>query len=151
MGKKKVVEKGSVPQKGNENKPAPVAQAGSRKKKGPKKIEKGRIYVRSSYNNTVITVTDKDGNVVAWASSGSTGFSGPKKATPFAAAKVVSTIVEKTSKTGPREVDVYVSGIGPGRDSALRSLANQNFDINSIRDITPIAHNGPRARKVRRG
>lgn len=150
MGKKKVVEKGAEPVKKDEAKTAPVPQSGSKKKKGPRRVEKGRIYIRSSYNNTVITVTDEGGNVIAWASAGATGFSGPKKATPFAASKVVTSIVEKLSKTGLKEVDLYVSGVGPGRDSAIRSLGNEDFDIKSIRDITPLAHNGPRARKVRR-
>ncbi|MBU2101447.1 30S ribosomal protein S11 [Patescibacteria group bacterium] len=123
---------------------------GSRKKKGSRKLEAGRIYIKSSYNNTVITVTDDKGDVVAWSTAGSMGFAGPKKATPFAASKVVSAIVEKVEKMGLKKVDIYVSGIGPGRDSAIRSLAAQGFDIISIRDITSVAHNGPKARKERR-
>jgi len=148
MGKKKVIEKGA-----DQNKAKTQITSGSKSKKskGARKIETGRIYINSSYNNTTLSVTDDKGNVVAWASAGSTGFSGPKKATPFAASKIVASIVEKTSKTGPNRVDLFVSGIGPGRDSAIRSLAAQGFDIASIRDVSPIAHNGPRARKKRRG
>ena len=98
----------------------------------------------------MITVTDEKGGVVAWASAGSLGFAGPKKATPFAASKVTSAIVEKITKTGPHVVDIYISGIGPGRDSAVRSIASSGFDILSINDVTPIPHNGPRPRKARR-
>lgn len=145
MGKKRVVEKGAVAA-GKEG--APVLP---KKKKGAaRKVESGRLYIASSYNNTQITVTDEKGNVLAWATAGALGFSGPKKATPFAASKVAAAIIEKVSKTGPHTVDVYVSGVGPGRDSALRSLAAGGFDILSIRDVTPIPHNGPRPRKPRR-
>ncbi|OIO49666.1 MAG: 30S ribosomal protein S11 [Parcubacteria group bacterium CG1_02_42_13] len=113
-------------------------------------MDSGRIYIKASYNNTVVTVTDAKGNVLAWATSGSLGFSGPKKATPFAASKVVSAIAEKIAKTGPIEVDVIVAGVGAGRDSTIRSLVNAGFNILSIRDVTPIPHNGPKPVKVRR-
>ena len=148
MGKKKIVEKGADQPQAQQS--AVATNPSSKKKKGARKVESGRIYIKASYNNTVVTVTDDSGNVIAWATSGATGFSGPKKATPFAASKVIASIVEKTAKTGPREVDLYVTGIGPGRDSAIRAIAAQGFDIKSIRDVTPIAHNGPRARKVKR-
>ena len=115
-----------------------------------KKFDHGRIYVNSSYNNTFITVTDDKGNVIVWASAGSLGFSGPKKATPFAASKIVSALTEKIKKSGPFNVDIYVNGIGGGRDSSLRSLLSEGFNILSIRDVTPVPHNGPRPRKVRR-
>ena len=145
MGKKKVIEK-----TGDQVKSTEKASLKVSKKKGVKNLEQGRIYVKASYNNTVLTVTDDKGNVVAWASAGGTGFSGPKKATPFAASKVIASIMEKISKTGPHKVDIYVSGVGPGRDSAVRTLGAQALDILSVRDITPIAHNGPRRRKQRR-
>ncbi len=118
--------------------------------KKAKKVEKGRVYINASYNNTVITVTDTEGDVLAWASAGALGFSGPKKATPFASSKVIAAIVEKIQSTGPKEVDVIVKGIGSGRDSAIRSLINAGFVLNSIKDVTPIPHNGPRPPKVRR-
>lgn len=127
-----------------------VAQSGSKGVKGKKKFDKGRIYIKSSYNNTFLTVTDEKGHVIAWSSAGSLGFNGPKKATPFAASKVVSALAEKLKKTGPFDVQVFVSGIGGGRDSSIRSLMNQGFNLSSIKDITPIPHNGPRPRKVRR-
>lgn len=148
MGKKRVIEKKEDAVKKQDvqaNAPKPA-----KKKKTPLSVEAGRIYIRSSYNNTMMTVTDMKGQVVAWASAGALGFSGPKKATPFAASKVTAAIAEKISKTGPHKVEILVSGIGPGRDSAIRSLANQGFDIVSIRDVTPIPHNGPKPPKPRR-
>ena len=145
MGKKKVIEK-----TGDQIKPSDKAPVSAAKKKSAKTVEQGRIYVKASYNNTSITVTDEKGNVITWASAGGTGFSGPKKATPFAASKVVASIMEKISKTGPHKVDIYVSGVGSGRDSAIRTLATQELDIVSIKDVNPIAHNGPRPKKQRR-
>lgn len=115
-----------------------------------KKFDVGRVYINASYNNTLISVTDDKGNLIAWSSAGALGFSGPKKATPFASAKVVSALAEKIQKSGPFNVHVFVNGIGGGRDSAMRSLANRGFTILSIKDVTPIPHNGPRPRKVRR-
>ncbi len=115
-----------------------------------KKIENGRVYVNASYNNTLISVTDEKGNLLAWSSAGAMGFSGPKKATAFAASKVIATIAEKLKKSGPFNVAVVVSGVGGGRDSAIRSLPNHGFNILSIKDVTPIPHNGPRPAKVRR-
>lgn len=146
MGKKKVVQAKSETIKAEG---AAGLKVFSTKKEG-RKIASGRVYIKASYNNTVVTVTDAKGNVLAWATAGSLGFSGPKKATPFAASKIVSAIAEKISKTGPVDVDVIVSGVGAGRDSAIRSLVNVGFNISSIRDVTPIPHNGPRPPKVRR-
>ena len=148
MGKKRVIEKGAISERSSAEASSTITP--KRKKKSAKKIESGRIYIKSSYNNTMITVTDENGGVIAWATAGSLGFSGPKKATPFAATKVTSAIVEKVAKTGPHSVDLFVSGIGPGRDSAIRSLASSGFDIKSISDVTPIPFNGPRAKKPRR-
>lgn len=142
MGKNKVATK-SEEVKG-EPKTAPKAS------KSGRKVDEGRVYIKASYNNTIITVTDKKGGVVAWATAGSLGFAGPKKATPFASSKVVATIAEKIQKTGPFNVDVFVAGVGSGRDSAVRSLINHGFNIQSIRDITPVPHNGPKPPKVRR-
>lgn len=149
MGKKRVIEKGIGNERVTSSNVSTTASP-KKKKKTFRKIERGRIYIRSSYNNTMITVTDETGGVVAWATAGALGFSGPKKATPFAASKVTAAIVEKVAKTGPHTVDIYVSGIGPGRDSAIRSLAASGFDVLSIHDVTPIPHNGPRARKPKR-
>ncbi len=140
MGKKRVTTK-----EGEVKEAKPVSE-----KKSSKSIDSGRVYINVSFNNTMITVTDQNGNVVTWGSAGSLGFSGPKKATPFAAQKVVATIAEKIAKTGPFNVDVIVSGVSVGRDSAIRSLINHGFNINSIKDVTPIPHNGPKPKKVRR-
>jgi len=140
MGKKRVTTK-----EGEVKEAKPVSE-----KKSSKSIDSGRVYINVSFNNTMITVTDQNGNVVTWGSAGSLGFSGPKKATPFAAQKVVATIAEKIAKTGPFNVDVIVSGVSVGRDSAIRSLINHGFNISSIKDVTPIPHNGPKPKKVRR-
>ena len=122
------------------------AAAGGKKRR----VQEGRVYVNATYNNTVVTVTDATGNVLAWASAGSLGFGGPKKATPFASSKVIAAIAEKLQATGPQDIKVIVKGIGSGRDSAIRSLINHGFNILSNKDATPVAHNGPRPPKVRR-
>jgi small subunit ribosomal protein S11 len=127
---------------------APVAAVAQQRKS--KKLENGRVYINASYNNTVISFTDIKGNLVAWGSAGSLGFSGPKKATPFASSKVVGVLAEKVKPLGLTNVDVFVKGIGGGRDAALRSIINQGFVVTSIKDVTPVPHNGPRPKKVRR-
>jgi len=149
MGKKKIKEQQSVEvakEKVAPDSAARPAPAGKRSRK----VEQGRVYINASYNNTVITVTDLSGNVLAWATAGSLGFSGPKKATPFASSRVIAAIAEKLKDNGPKAIEVIVKGIGGGRDSAIRSLINHGFDIVSIKDVTPIPHNGPRPRKTRR-
>lgn len=114
------------------------------------KTTEGRIYIFSSYNNTIINVTDVKGNVLTWASAGAIGFKGAKKATPFAASKVAETIAERTKKIGIEKVKIFVKGIGSGRESAIRSLAARGLEIDSIKDITPIPHNGCKPKKPRR-
>lgn len=115
-----------------------------------KRVDRGRIYVQSTYNNTIITIADAKGSVIAWSSAGSLGFRGPKKATPYAASKTVETLMEKVKKAGLRDVDVFVKGVGSGRESAVRAFAAQGLNIFSIKDVTPVPHNGCRPRKVRR-
>ena len=115
-----------------------------------KKIQKGRAYIKATYNNTIVSITDDRGNLVAWSTAGTLGFAGPKKATPFAASKIVATLTEKLKKSGPTELAVFVNGSGGGRDSAIRSFINQGFNIMSITDVTPIPHNGVKAPKPRR-
>jgi len=115
-----------------------------------KKIKEGRIYIFSSYNNTIITLTDSRGNVLGWTSAGNIGFKGSKKATPFAASKVAEAISQIARKFGIEKIAVFVKGIGSGRESAIRSLAARGLDIVSIKDITPVPHNGCRPPKVRR-
>jgi len=113
-------------------------------------MRKGQAYIEATYNNTRITITDENGNVLAWSSAGSLGFKGAKKSTPFAAAKVAETVVEKIKKTGLQDVEIFVKGIGSGREGAARGLANYGLNIVSISDITPVPHNGCRAKKPRR-
>ena len=153
MGKNKVADKINTVVAAKKTKEAvkPVSSPAVQKgQKLSRKVDEGRVYINASYNNTTITVTDNKGAVFVWATAGSLGFAGPKKATPFASSKVVATIAEKIQKTGPFNVDVFVSGVGSGRDSAVRSLANHGFNVLSIRDVTPVPHNGPKAPKVRR-
>lgn len=115
-----------------------------------KKLDQGRVYVKASYNNTIISVTDDNGNLVAWSTAGSLGFKGPKKATPFAASKIVAALSEKLRKAGLSNITIYLNGIGGGRDSSIRSFVNQGFNVLGIQDVTPIPHNGPKPKKVRR-
>lgn len=129
---------------------APAEETDVKTAKRAKSIPRGCVYVNASYNNTVVSVTDDKGNVLAWATAGAIGFSGPKKATPFAASKIISVITEKLKGLQIGEVDVVVKGVGGGRDSSIRSLINQGFNVVSIKDLTPVPHNGPRPPKIRR-
>ncbi len=148
MGKKKVAKESN--EKALKESTGVEAAVAEVKQSGKLRVEKGKVFIQASLNNTIMTVTDEKGNTVAWLSAGSLGFSGPKKATPFAASKVAEAIAEKVKKSGPVKIDIFVRGIGKGRDSAVRSLAAKGFEILSIKDVTPIPHNGPRPRKVRR-
>ncbi len=149
MGKKKVIKQTSE-EVLKEKAVREAAMAKTVASKKTKKITHGRVYIKTSFNNTLITVTDTAGNVITWVSAGSLGFSGPKKATPFASSKIIAALSEKLKITGPTDVDVIVRGVGGGRDSAIRSLVNHGFNVTSIRDVTPIPHNGPRPAKPRR-
>ena len=124
------------------------AAAGAVAKTG--RTDRGQIYIQSTYNNTIITIADSKGGVIAWASAGLLGFKGPKKATPYAASKIVETLMEKVKKVGLRDVDVFVKGVGSGRESAVRAFAANGLNIFTIKDVTPVPHNGCRPRKVRR-
>jgi len=119
-------------------------------KKAPQKIREGKIYISSSYNNIIITLTDSQGNVLYWTSAGSIGFKGTKKGTPFAASKVAQAMYLAIKKLGITKVAISVKGIGSGRESAIRSLAARGLEIVSITDITPVPHNGCRPPKARR-
>lgn len=116
----------------------------------PSEVKEGKIYISSTYNNIIITLTDLKGNVLSWTSAGNLGFKGTKKATPFAASKVAGGMAQTIKKLKVGKVSIFVKGIGSGRDSALRSLAGKGLDIISIKDVTPIPHNGCRPPKVRR-
>lgn len=128
--------------------PRPKRKTG--KKKAKKDVGFGVAYIRSTFNNTVITITDQQGNTVCWASSGTIGFKGARKGTPFAAQLAAREASEKAKDSGVRYVDVKVKGPGAGRESAIRALQARGLEIKSIRDITPIPHNGCRVRKRRR-
>lgn len=119
-------------------------------KKIKKQILKGRAVIKCSYNNTIVNISDMNGNVLGWASSGLLGFKGAKKATPYAATQVVGNVSEKVKKYGVRELEVYVKGVGSGREASIRALANNDFELISIKDETPIPHNGCRPKKPRR-
>lgn len=110
----------------------------------------GRVYITSSFNNTLVTITNDKGDAIGWGSAGSAGFKGTRKSTPFAATSAAETIVRKAVEKGLKTVDVYVKGPGSGRDSALRAIKSGGLSITSIADITPIPHNGIRAKKKRR-
>ena len=121
-----------------------------KKKKIKKNINQGQVHIRSTFNNTIISITDLNGDVIAWASSGSSGFKGSRKSTPYSAQVATEIAVEKAKEHGVEKVDVYVKGIGSGRDSAVRSLNASGLYVNSIKDVTPMPHNGCRSRKPRR-
>ena len=120
------------------------------KKKGHKITGKAKIYIYSTFNNTIVTVTDQQGNVATWASSGSAGFKGSKKGTPFAAQLTAQKAAERAIDIGAKTVSVYVKGGGSGREVAIRALQSAGLEIEEIKDITPIPHNGCRPRKLRR-
>ena len=121
-----------------------------KKKKIRRQIIKGQAHVKCSYNNTIVAFSDLNGKILAWSSAGSLGFKGAKKATPYAATQIVNAATEKVAKYGLREIDVYVKGVGSGREASIRAIANNDFEITLIKDITPIPHNGCRPRKPRR-
>ncbi len=116
-----------------------------------KKVLSGIVFIEASFNNTKVIFTEKNGNVVMWTTSTALGFNSAKKSTPYAAAKVADAIAEKAQAIGVKEVSIVIKGVGGGRESALRSFINRGFDILSIKDKTPVPHNGPRRRKPRRG
>jgi small subunit ribosomal protein S11 len=119
-------------------------------KKIKRKILRGRIYIQSTYNNTLVTVTDPEGAVVGWGSAGNIGFKGSKKSTPYAAQRTMEETMAKLKNLGLKEVEVFIKGIGSGRDSAIRALQGSGIEILTIKDITPIRHGGVRPKKVRR-
>jgi small subunit ribosomal protein S11 len=143
MGKKRIVRKqgGSVNQ-------GLRARAMSRLAK--KKVDRGTLNIQATYNNTIVTLADKRGNALMASSSGSLGFKGAKKSTPFAAAKVGELVADKAIQMGMTEVDVVIRGVGSGRESAMRAFAGKGLSITAIRDETPVPFNGPRPKKPRR-
>ncbi len=121
-----------------------------KKKKAMRQVSQGCAYIQATYNNTIVTFTDLNGNALAWSSAGNCGFKGPKKATPYAASIIVRTATERVKESGLKELNVFVKGVGSGRDSAVRALNANGFHVLSIKDVTPLPHNGCRPKKVRR-
>ena len=119
-------------------------------KKQVKVVEKGKVFITATFNNTIVTITDTEGNTLCWGSSGMVGFKGARKSTPFAATTAVETVARKAQAHGLREVEVYIKGPGAGRDAALRALKSVGLGITLIADVTPIPHNGLRPKKKRR-
>jgi len=122
----------------------------SKKKKAKAKVTKGKIYINSTYNNTIVSVTDLSGNVLVWSSAGKVGFKGSKKSTPYAGQKTMEDVLAKAKERGLAEVDVLIKGIGSGRESAVRALQGSGMNVLSIKDQTPIPHGGVRPKKPRR-
>lgn len=121
-----------------------------KKKKVAKLVPHGRAYIQATFNNTIVSITDQNGDVLGWASSGMVGFKGPKKATPYAAGQVVKKVLESIKDYGVREVNVLVKGIGGGREAAIRALNTNGLQVLTVKDMTPIPHNGCRPPKRRR-
>src|SRR3989339_780614 len=142
MGKKRIVKEGEAA--GGDK--APQAQTASKRKT----VETGVLYVQSTFNNTALLLTDTKGNALAWSSSGSLGFKGAKKGTPFAAAKVGETLAQKAQIMGIKQISVIVKGVGSGRESGIRGFIAKGINITSIKDVTPVPHNGPKPKKPRR-
>lgn len=123
---------------------------GSRKRREKKNIERGAAHIQSTFNNTIVTITDMNGNAVSWASAGEMGFRGSRKSTPFAAATAAETAAKAAMEHGMKYVEVYVKGPGSGRESAIRALQTAGLEVSLIKDATPIPHNGCRPPKRRR-
>jgi len=139
---KKLLEKKKTDKNDNKKK--------KRKKKVEKKFTVGKIYIKATYNNTIVTITDMNGDVISWCSAGMAGFKGPKKSTPYAASIITRIAVERARDTGVNNVGVYVKGVGTGREAAVRAVNACGLVVDFIRDMTPLAHNGCRPRKPRR-
>ena len=125
-------------------------QTSSRKRREKKNIERGTAHIQSTFNNTIVTITDTQGNAVSWASAGEMGFRGSKKSTPYAAQTAAETAAEIATDHGMKTVEVYVKGPGAGREAAIRALQTAGLDVTLIKDVTPIPHNGCRPPKRRR-
>ncbi len=140
----------TAPVKDGEGESAAAGTQQTRRKKGKRLVSEGIVHIHSTFNNTIVTITDPQGGVVSWASSGTVGFKGARKGTPFAAQMAAETAAKKASEFGMRTVQVLVKGPGGGREPALRSLQGAGFSVTLIRDVTPVPHNGCRPPKRRR-
>ncbi len=127
-----------------------MAKPGSRKKRERKNVNHGVAHIKSSFNNTIIAITDQSGNVLSWASAGNVGFKGSRKSTPFAAQMAAEKAARAAMEHGVRKVDIQVKGPGSGRETAIRSIQNAGIEVTGIKDVTPVPHNGCRQPKRRR-
>ncbi len=146
MGKKRIITTGNKAESSGDQK----AEVKASSKAAKKHLLKGTINILSSYNNTIVTIGDSQGNVFAWSSAGSLGFRGTKKSTPYAATLIAKDATEKAKRFGLLEANVVIKGIGPGREAAIRGVASTGINIMSICDNTPVPHNGVRPKKPRR-
>lgn len=149
MGKKRIIQK-TEEELLKERDEIEKASKKEIRTKASVKIEEGNVYINSTYNNTTISLTDTKGNVLAWKTAGSVGFKGTKKGTSFAASRVARAMVDVAERLRIKNINVFIKGIGGGRESAIRSLSGHGLEIVSIKDVTPIPHNGCRPKKVRR-
>ena len=122
-----------------------------RKRKVKKNVPEGRAFIHSTFNNTIVTITDSEGNAISWASAGTLGFKGSKKSTPFAAGMAAEAAGKAAAEMGMKKVEIYAKGLGSGRETAIRSLQTAGLEITSISDVTPVPHNGCRPPKRPRG
>jgi len=143
VGKKRIIQKQDLTT--DEGRAAAIKLSSPKKK-----MTEGIVHVQATYNNTIISITDSRGDVIMTSSAGALGFSGAKKATPYASTKVAEFLGEKAKVLGLKDINILIKGVGSGRDAAARSFVAQGFDVHSIRDITPVPHNGPRSPKPRR-
>lgn len=150
MGKKKVAIKSEEALLKEKEKIDEALRKGAAVEPSKKVTEEGNVYISVSYNNTIMSLTNKKGDTLSWVSAGNIGFKGTKKSTPFAASKVAEVLTQKAKKMGIHKLAVFVKGVGSGRESAIRSLATHGLEIIAIKDVTPIPHNGCRPPKVRR-
>ena len=127
-----------------------MARTGKKRKKEKRRVERGVVHIQATFNNTIITITDMSGGAISWASAGGMGFKGARKSTPYAAQLTAESAAVKAIEMGLKEVDVEIKGPGSGREAAIRSLQAAGLIVKSIRDITPVPHNGCRPRKRRR-
>jgi small subunit ribosomal protein S11 len=148
--KKENIIKASLEEAGKESSGVLEASVSSKKKKGKRQVLRGQAHIQCTYNNTMVMLSDAQGGILAWSSSGLLGFKGAKKSTPYAATQVVADVTEKVRKYQLKEIEVFVKGVGSGREAAVRALANNGFELLLIKDVTPIAHNGCRPRRPRR-
>jgi len=128
---------------------APAVKS-AKKKKGKIKVSKGRLYINATFNNTIISATDQNGNIISWSTAGRSGFKGSKKSTPFAGQRTMEDLIFRLKDSGLVEAEVFVNGLGNGRESAVRALHSAGVKISSIKDTTPVPHGGVRKKKARR-